>query len=177
MNAWIVTERLELRALREADAPIIAAYRNDPQVAQYQSWKLPYTQEDAARLVTERGDRQPGNPGWVQIGLEVRETGELIGDVALNTQGQEAELGVTLSASAQGRGYASEGLRALIGFAFATLGLERVRAEIDPRNLAVERLLLLLGFRHTVTQYGGYLNRGEWTDNAVYTLVGEEWLT
>ena len=40
--------------------------------------------------------------------------------------------------------------------------------------MAVTRLLLALGFRHLFTTYGTCQNRGEWTDNAVYTLRREE---
>lgn len=172
----LVSERLILRPLWPGDAPALAAYRSDPQVARYQGWELPYTLPDAQQLIAEMAGRIPGDEGWVQIGLESRAEGVLIGDVALNTSGQQAEIGVTLSAPMQGQGYATEALRALISHVFGSLNLEEVRAEIDPRNLAVERLLLTLGFRHTVTEYGSYLHRGEWTDNAVYRLKGEDWL-
>ncbi len=177
MSFPLHTERLTLRPLRPADAPVLAAYRNDPAVALYQGWKLPYTVQDAQELIAVMAGRVPGDPGWVQIGLEVRETGELIRDVALNTGERQAELGVTLCTAAQGQGYAHEGLRALMAHVFGPLKLEQLRAEIDPRNLAVARLLDRLGFRLTETHIGTYRNRGEWTDNAVYLLVREEWLT
>lgn len=176
MNFLLRGDRLNLRPLRPGDAAALTAYRSDPQVALYQGWELPYTVRDAARLIAEMVGRVPGDPGWVQIGLEVPPGGDLIGDVALNINGPEAEIGVTLSATAQGQGYASEALKVLLAHAFGPLKLERVRAEIDPRNVAVRRLLLLLGFRHAETQYGGYLNRGELTDNAVYLLGADEWL-
>ena len=166
----IVTSRLKLRVLRPQDAPALLAYRNDPHIARYQSWELPYTPAAAGALIAEMADKVPGNPGWVQIGLERAGTSELIGDVALNTQGQQAEIGVTLSKAAQNQGYATEGLRALMEYAFGTLELEQVVAEIDPRNLAVARLLGRLGFGYRETQVGTYLHRGEWTDNAVYVL-------
>ena len=177
MNFELSSKRLILRPLRPGDAPALATYRNDPAVARYQSWELPYTVQDARQLIAEMIGRAPVDEGWVQIGLESRAEGVLLGDVALNTSGRQAEIGVTLTATAQGRGYAAEALQALISHAFGTLKLEQVRAEIDPRNVAALRLLLTLGFRHTATEYGGYLNRGEWTDNAVYTLTEEEWLT
>jgi RimJ/RimL family protein N-acetyltransferase len=169
-TGWITTERLNLRPLQLEDAPIIATYRNDPQVARYQGWPLPFTQQDAALLVAEMFGRAPGDSGWVQIGLEVNSTRELIGDVALNTQGAQAEIGVTLATAAQGQGYASEGLGGLIRYAFGVLGLDRLQAEIDPRNLPVAKLLGRLGFVCQETQIGSYLHRGEWADNAVYTL-------
>ena len=176
MSFPLHTERLTLRPLRPADAPVLSAYRNDPAVALYQGWKLPYTVQDAEELIAEMAGRVPGDEGWVQTGLEHRDTGELIGDVALNTGERQAELGVTLCTAAQGQGYAQEGLRTLLSHVFGSLNLEQVCAEIDPRNLAVTRLLVL-GFRHTSTTYGTYQNRGEWTDNAVYMLLREEWLT
>jgi RimJ/RimL family protein N-acetyltransferase len=176
VSVWITTERLKLRPLRPADALIIAEYRNDPQVALYQGWALPYTIQDAERLISEMSGRVPGQEGWVQIGLELASTGKLIGDVALNVRSEEAEIGVTVSKAAQGNGYASEGLRALIAYAFGKLAISTIRAEIDPRNAAVARLLLKLGLRHVETQYGTFLNRGEWTDNAVYRVLQEEWL-
>jgi len=139
-------------------------------VALYQGWKLPYTLRDAEALIAQMAGRVPGDEGWVQVALEHRETGALLGDVALNTSGRQGEIGVTLTSAAQGRGYAAEALRALTAHAFGPLRLDTLSAEIDPRNRAVERLLLGLGFRHTATEYGTYLHRGEWTDNAVYTL-------
>jgi len=143
-------------------------------VALYQSWPLPYTLRDAGLLISEMAGRVPGDEGWVQIALEHREAGVLLGDVALRTSGSQGEIGVTLSAAAQGNGYAAEALRALVSHAFGPLKQETLIAEIDPRNVAVERLLLGLGFRHTVTEHGTYLHRGEWTDNAVYRLARAE---
>ena len=170
MSFSLYTERLILRLLRPDDAPVLAAYRNDPAVARYQGWPLPYTAQDAEELIAEMAGRVPGDLGWVQIGLEHWDSCALIGDVALNTGERQAELGVTLCAAAQGQGYAQEGLRTLVAHAFGPLNLQQLRAEIDPRNVAVTRLLLALGFRYLSTTHGTCQNRGEWTDNAVYTL-------
>ncbi len=174
MSFLLHIERLILCPLRRDDAPVLAAYRNDPAVARYQGWTLPYTAQDAEELIAEMAGRVPGDPGWVQIGLEHWDTCALIGDVALNTSERQAELGVTLCAAAQGQGYAQEGLRALVAHAFGPLNLQQLHAEIDPHNVAVTRVPLALGFRHLSTTYGTYQNRGEWTDNAVYTLRREE---
>lgn len=155
--------------------PGLAAYRGDPQVARYQGWELPFTPAIAAEFIGAMAGRLPGDPCWVQLGLESRASGELLGDVGLNTCSAQAELGVTLARRAQGQGYAVEGLRALLGHAFGPLRLHRVHAGIDPRNLTVARLLLRLGFRHEGTHLRSYLHRGEWTDEAVYAVLREEW--
>ncbi len=57
-----------------------------------------------------------------------------------------AELGYWLVASERGRGTAGRAVRLLYGWAFETLGLERVVAETDGDNLASRRMLERAGF-------------------------------
>jgi RimJ/RimL family protein N-acetyltransferase len=174
------TPRLQLRPFTPDDAPALAAYRSDPAVARYQSWTLPYRVQDAAALIAGMAGRRPGDAGWAQVALEEKASGQLIGDVALNTQDQQAELGVTLAGAAQGRGHAQEAVRALLNHAFGPpasggLGLHRVWVNIDPRNVSVARLLTRLGFRHEGTHRQSYRHRGEWTDEAIWALLAAEW--
>ncbi|GGM07819.1 GNAT family N-acetyltransferase [Deinococcus aerophilus] len=167
----LTTPRLTLRPLTPDDLPAVLAYRNDPQVARYQGWALPATPDSVAGLVS---DRPLGAPGWVQRAVTLH-GGTLLGDVALNTHNQQAEMGVTLARSAQGHGYAREALHALITHAFTELGLHRLRASTDPRNTPVAALLIRLGFRYEGTALRSYWHRGEWTDDARYALLGTEW--
>ncbi|MFC6750300.1 GNAT family N-acetyltransferase [Deinococcus aquaticus] len=162
---------MTLRPLTPDDLPSVLAYRNDPQVAQYQGWALPATLDSVAGLVS---GAPLGSPGCVQRAVTLP-GGEVIGDVALNTQGSQAEVGVTLARHAQGHGYAREALHALITHAFTDLGVHRVHASIDPRNAAVAALLIRLGFRHEGTSLQSYLHRGEWTDDAAYAVLASEW--
>ncbi|WP_425145737.1 GNAT family N-acetyltransferase [Deinococcus sp.] len=177
MSFRLKGERLCLRLLTPADGPTIAAYRNDPQVARYQGWDMPYTLDAAETLIRERSGRLPGDPGWAQVGIEECGGGHLIGDLGLNTDGlrRQAELGFTLAGAAQGRGYAQEAARLLLAHAFGTLHLHRVHASIDPRNEAAARLLLRLDFRHEGTALESYWHRGVWTDDARYALLEREW--
>lgn len=170
------TPRLIIRPLTEADLPALVAYRNDSEVARYQGWPLPSTPEQEQALVSGKA---LGEEGWVQYALTLR-GGEMVGDLGLARQGPQAELGITLGRAAQGQGYASEAMRALLDFVFAELKLHRVYASIDPRNVAVAALLSRLGFRHEGTHLESYWHRrgeqgGEWTDDAVYALLREEW--
>ncbi len=60
----------------------------------------------------------------------------------------EPELGYRLRARAWGRGYATEGARALLGEAFGPLGLDRVVAVARAENTASLNVLRKLGFHH-----------------------------
>ena len=46
----VTTARLVIDLLTVDDAPSVAAYRSDPDVARYQGWTVPYAVEQAAAL-------------------------------------------------------------------------------------------------------------------------------
>ncbi len=171
--------RVVLRHLRHEDAPALVAYRNDPEVARFQAWALPYPQRQAAALIEAMQERTPGQPGWTQLALVDARTDELLGDFAVNGassgEGAQAEIGFTLARHAQGHGLASEGLHLLLTQLFGPHGLHRVYAHINPRNAPAAALLVRAGFRHEGTALESYWHRGEWTDDALYGLLAREW--
>ena len=86
-------------------------------------------------------------------------TGALIGDGGLHPLGgvgPDVELGYTLARSAWGKGYATELGRALVQYAFETLGVARVVAQVEPANTASRHVLAKLGMteREQRTAYG-----------------------
>jgi [ribosomal protein S5]-alanine N-acetyltransferase len=78
--------------------------------------------------------------------------GELAGCAGLRpygTEGQVLELGFHFRPQYWGQGLAQEAARAVIAFAFETLGVEGLFAGHHPENAASECLLRKLGFRYT----------------------------
>jgi RimJ/RimL family protein N-acetyltransferase len=59
---------------------------------------------------------------------------------------QTYELGYIFNPGDQGRGYATEAARALVGHAFAMMAAHRVVAHCNPANTASWRLLERIGF-------------------------------
>ena len=170
----LATARLTLRALRAADAPTLASYRDDAEVARFQDWPLPFSLAAAEALVAEQeGIVGPRVGDWVQIGIE--HAGELIGDVAvgLDGTGKLATIGYTLRTDRQGRGFATEAVGTLIDALFAG-GLHRVAATLDPDNVASAMLLERLGFRYEGRAVGAAFVRGSWADDDRYAILGEE---
>jgi len=175
----IESERLILRRFRDTDLAPFVAYRNDPEVARYQSWDS-FDEREARAYIREVGSAQPGVPGdWFQFAIESKEVGSLVGDCALQVDGQEpyrAELGFTLAREHQGKGYASEAVSRLLDYAFEDLGLHRVVAIADCRNEPSWRLLERVGLR----QEGHFLEslwfKGGWSDEYLYAVLKDEWL-
>jgi RimJ/RimL family protein N-acetyltransferase len=134
----LLTERLLLRRSRPEDAEAISGYRSDPEVHRHQGWER--TDPEGVRLaIEEMMGRAPGEPGgWVQLSVEERESGQLVGDVGLSLAEDEPgviKVGYTVAPAFQGRGYATEAMLALIAYAFDTLGAEVVRAYASAENI------------------------------------------
>lgn len=173
------TERLLVRRFGPADVATFAAYRSDPDVARYQSWDTPFTTEDARRSVERLAGEHPDTPGvWFQFALEDVETGAHVGDVAACTDAgdpRQADVGFTLAPAAQGRGYATEALTALLGYLLVNRGKHRVRAECDARNARSVALLERVGMRCEAHHLRSSWWKGEWTDDLVYAVLADEW--
>ncbi len=144
----ILTERLRLRRSVPGDAEAISAYRSDPDVHRYQGWTS--TDPDHVREEIERmGGRAVGEPGgWVQFSVEERTGGRLVGDIGLSPADDDPgviKIGYTVSPAAQGRGYATEAVGALIAYAFERLSADTVRAYASDENVASIRVAEKVG--------------------------------
>jgi aminoglycoside 6'-N-acetyltransferase len=133
----LVTERLVLRRSVPEDAEQISAYRSDPDVQRYQGWG----RTDAEKIgqeIREMSGRTPGSPGWVQFSVEERDTGTLVGDVGMAPADGEPgviKIGYTIAPTSQGKGYATEAVRALVDYAFRLVGARVVRAYASANNI------------------------------------------
>ncbi len=176
--AQIETARLRVRRFSEADLPAFLAYRNDPQVARFQSWAATSEEEGYDFLATMDGE-QPGSPGsGFQFAVALREDNALIGDVymrLLDYDERQGELGYTLARAWHGRGYAGEAVGAVIGYAFATLGLHRLTAIVDQENARSIRLLERLGMRREGASRQSFFNKGAYRDEFQYAILADEW--
>ncbi len=146
----IKTSRLRIEPLSEEDSAEFATYRSDPGIARYQSWDSPYSQAKALELIeSQAGMNLPAKGEWLQLGVYLIETGELIGDLALHALEETEpsfELGYTISKRFQGQGFAKEAAAALIEYLILQVDAKQFIATPDRRNLPSIKLLQSLGF-------------------------------
>lgn len=170
-------ERLRLRGFREDDLHDFYAVHSDPRVMRY--WSFPaWTELTQARdyFASALGGRCADRLlCWAIAG---RDSDRLIGGITLfsirRDQGR-AEIGYALRSSHWGHGYAQEALRLALGHAFAGLGLRRVEADIDPRNVASCRLAERLGFVREGVLRERWHVAGDLQDSALYGLLARDW--
>ena len=70
----------------------------------------------------------------------------------------------------------NEALTALLDHGFSELALNRVEADVDPRNTASIKCLARLGFAYEGLLRQRWIVGGEVSDSAIYGLLCEEWV-
>jgi RimJ/RimL family protein N-acetyltransferase len=170
-------ERVRLRAHRDDDADAAFAVLSDPRVMRY--WSRPaMAHPDEARKQIENIREHVAAGTLLQWAIARRDDDNVIGHVslfALYPAHQRAELGYALAAAHWGQGFAREALTLALDHAFATLGLGRIEADVDPRNEASIKLVEHLGFRHEGTLRRRWFVANEYQDSALYGLLAEDW--
>ena len=139
------TERLLLRMWREDDFEAYAEICADPEVMRYLGGKTFNRMEAWRHMAMMVGHWQLlGYGHWV---VEEKASGKFIGRIGfLNGEGWPGfELGWTLARPAQGRGYAIEGARRALEYAFTEMDRDHVISLINPLNAASIRVAERLG--------------------------------
>ncbi|MEV0004074.1 GNAT family protein [Micromonospora sp. NPDC050980] len=172
------TARLRLRPVADSDADDLFALHSSARVLRYWDsppWRDP---ERAARFVAAcRRMAEEGTGARVTVDRLC--DGAFLGWCGLvrwNPEYRSASLGYCFDDAAWGQGYATEAARALLGWAFDTLDLNRVQAETDTRNLASARVLEKLGFLREGTLREDCVVDGDVSDSWVFGLLRRDWL-
>lgn len=178
MTFHLETERLVLRQFRESDLETFLSYRNDPEVAKYQGWNVPYPREKGIEFVQKMAVAVPGQSKWLQIAVELKSTHEMIGDVAFSIKREDerqAMIGYSLARPYWGNGYAYEAISCLLAYLFDQLDLHRVIAECDEENVPSWRLLEKLGLRREAHLIENLFFKGAYCNEFHYAMLGREW--
>jgi RimJ/RimL family protein N-acetyltransferase len=141
-------KRVRLRGPRRDDAEALFALFSDPAVMRYWSRPPMTTLGEAQGLLGEMLDsfEQRSLLNWM---VTSRDDDGVIGTCTLfriDPRHRHAEIGYALRSDHWGQGLAHEAVNLMLDWAFRRFDLQRVEADIDPRNEGSRRLLLRLGF-------------------------------
>jgi RimJ/RimL family protein N-acetyltransferase len=146
------TERLRLEPWTPAHGALLARLAALPEVMRYigtgATWNAAEAETHAARALAHWRAHGFGWRGAVE-----RASGEAVGLIAINLAGDDTpgltaddhEIGWWFDPSVWGRGYATEGGRAIVAEAFGPIGATSVAARVQPGNIASERVVATLG--------------------------------
>lgn len=149
--AELRTERLLLRDWRDEDLEPFAALNADPDVMRF--FRSTMTREESDTFA-ERIRTRLHEKGWGLWAVEVIAGPPFIGFVGLARHVFEAhftpavEVGWRLARDAWGHGYAPEAARAVIDFAFDSIGLDELVSMTPVTNLKSRRVMDKLGMTY-----------------------------
>lgn len=144
MTAYLDTERLVLRRFTPEDVDLLVELDSDPEVMRFLTGQ-PTSRDEVEQVIL---------PGFLQVYAEYGQLGTFaayekaggafVGWFGIQPTAHPAAVGVgyRLLRSGWGKGYATEGTRALIARAFTELGMQRVEADtmaVNHRSRAVMR--------------------------------------
>ena len=146
MRVFLETERLVLRRFTRQDADALFDLDSDPEVMRFLSGGRPtprgVIESEVLPGFLRYYERFECFGHWAAV---EKSSGCFLGWFALHPPGggdtSEVELGYRLRRSAWGRGYATEGSRALIRKGFTELGVRRVFAQTMAVNAASRRVM------------------------------------
>jgi RimJ/RimL family protein N-acetyltransferase len=152
MQVFLETDRLVLRRFIMADADLLVSLDADPDVMRFVTGGVPTSREEIENEVLPAFLGEHAAPG-------------------------EAELGYRLRKSAWGKGYATEGSRALIRKGFTEFGVQRVVAEAMAVNQASRRVMEKAGLKlvRTFHQPWPYPIDGDEFGDVEYALDRTGW--
>lgn len=152
----IETERLILRPWQKEDLEPFAEMNADARVREYFPGILTSQESDAfVELISAHIEKF----GWGLWAASLIETGEFIGFIGLkevnftapfNKERPAVEIGWRLGFNHWGKGYATEGAKAVLRYGFDTLGLEEIVSFTVVKNLRSRHVMEKIGMRHDV---------------------------
>ena len=171
------TPRLQLRPLQPEDAPALFGMHSDPEVMRYWSG-APWTDMAQAEAMIAGDLATLPRSEHLRLALLPRDGGALLGTCSLfsfSLSNRRAEIGYALTRAAWGQGLMHEALQTLLAYAFETLRLHRLEADIDPRNRPSAKTLERLGFEREGHLRERWIVAGEVSDTALYGLLRRDW--
>ena len=174
----LTTERLRLRPLLASDAAALFAIFSDARVMRYWS-SAPWASIDKAHEMIAKGATALVAGDHIRLGMETADGARLIGHCSLfgfNAQCRRCDIGYGMAFDAWGHGYMHEALTAVLNYGFTELALNRVEADIDPRNAASAKTLERLGFQNEGLLRERWVVDGEVSDSGIYGLLRRDWL-
>lgn len=152
------TPRLLLRPFSLADAPRLFAMSIEHGMRRWIPDQVYRDEAHASEVAAalRAFTAQPPDPRVrpYVLGVELRETGELVGHVGLSPAHGSVEIGYAIEDRMQGRGLATEAVAAMAQWGLTELGLPEVLGVVGADNAASCRVLEKAGFVRTETSYG-----------------------
>jgi RimJ/RimL family protein N-acetyltransferase len=162
-----------VRSLTAGDAAAVVKYANNKRVSVNlrDRFPFPYTRADADAFIAAAASHQP------ETDFAIASRSEVVGGIGFHRQIDvhrlSAEIGYWLGEPYWGRGIATQAVRGLTEWVFATTPLVRLFAHVFEWNPASARVLEKSGYTLEGRLRRSVLKDGKLIDQLVYAIVRE----
>ena len=139
--------RIYLGPVLKEDLPFLTVSINDPEISQFLTVDEPMTEQDEEKWLASLSDQKTGN---IVLAIRLVENNEIIGTQGLyhiSHKDGTATMGYCIGRKdLWGKGYGTEAQMVLLEYAFNTLNLHKVSAEVYDFNPRSKRCLEKCGY-------------------------------
>ena len=173
----IETPRLILRRFMLEDAPAMYCnWASDPEVTKYLSWPT-HSSVAVSQQVLLDWTGQYGDERFYQWAIVPKKLGQPIGSIGavrLNDQARLVHIGYCIGRNWWHQGITSEAMKAVMDYFFEEVGVNRVEARHDPRNVNSGAVMRKCGM-----QFEGTHRQSDWSNQGIcdaswYALLAQE---
>lgn len=166
-----------LRQMSLADTPSIYQLRSRPELSKYIYRNLCKQESEAAQFIESINAAIQRNESlyWA---ITLPANNFTIGTFCLwniSEVNKRAEIGYELLTEYHGKGYMQHSAKAVIDYAFNTLGLHSLEAVVNPGNAPSIKVLERNHFKREALFTENEYHDGRFTDTAIYSLLATWW--
>lgn len=167
------TERLVLRQVRAEDAADLFALRTNEGAMKYLDRPRLKDMDEAHEFIRKIEKDYDENNGinWM---ITLKDEDRVIGNIGFwrfDKANYRIEIGYMLMPQYWGKGIATEAMDPVLQYAFETLKVHSIEANVNPENEASKRLLMKIGFRQEAYFRENYYYDGRFLDSAIFCLL------
>lgn len=171
---YLAGERVALCPLQRDHLPKVFEWYNNVAIERFLlTSRIPVSMDHLQNWYSDLA--RDGSVAYFAIHL--LDTKEHVGNIwlrGIDWGKRSAQVGVLCDPRYWGRGYATESVRVLLGYAFGLLSLHRVEAQTLAYNRAMIRVLEKCGFQREGTLREAIFVGGQWHDLLIYGILAPE---
>lgn len=137
----LTTERLIIRPIEKLDYEDICEYGSDVETGQFMlHW--PKSREQVEKYIDNCISKMISDElTWYEFVIQLKDERKVIGNITLEVRELVAEIGWISNKEYWNNGYMSEAVNAIIEHAFSNLGIERIFATYNEKNVASYKVM------------------------------------
>lgn len=156
---------MNLRAATENDVSLVAGWWSDPKYMGEHQDVMTISKEELEKVMLEH----------TTFFIVEKKDGTRVGHIGGWMRGSMMEIGYAVVPEERKKGYGTDAIQLMVDHLFLSRDIARIQVSTDTRNTASQRALEKAGFTREATMRKSWRVRGEYRDQYLYSILGEDW--